>query len=267
VIVAGMAERPRSASEMASTDPMPTLDESFETLQLALVATFGHARPEFEGLPPFETMIAVLLARTLGESAWRTALDGLREAELLTPEGLAGAEVIEISDAVRKKGSSVAAETLAPIRHLARWLVEHHDGRVELLFNPDRSSGWLFGELSAIKGVGVKGANAILLHALKRPFYPVDRATYRILVRHGWLDPSAVYEEARDLLIGQIAPDLAYRVDQAESLDDRKVSELADLAHGMEQVGRRFCRATATDCAECPLEDLLPEGGPRGAED
>ncbi len=246
---------------------MPTLNEAFDDLRASLVVAFGHARAEFEGLSPFEAMIAALLARTLGETAWKTALDGLREAELLTPEAMAGAEVIEIGDAVRKKGHSVAAETLAPMRHLARWLVEHHDGRVDSLFNPDRSSGWLFGELSAIKGVGVKGADAILLHALKRPSYPVDRATYRILVRHGWLDPSAGYEEARDLLIDQVAPDLAHDLEKAESLDDRQVSELADLAHGMEQVGRRFCRATATDCAECPLEDLLPEGGPRGAED
>ncbi len=246
---------------------MPTLDEAFASLHSALVDAFGSARSDFEGLAPFEAMVAVLLSRTLGESSWRTALDGLREAELLTPEGLAEAEVIEIGDAVRKKGRSVSAETLAPLRNLARWLVDHHEGRVDSLFNPDRSSRWLFGELAAIKGVGIKGADAILLHALKRPSYPVDRATYRILIRHGWLDPSASYEEARGLLIDQIAPDLAYDMEKAESLDDREVSELADLAHGLEQVGRRFCRATTTDCGECPLEGLLPEGGPRGAED
>jgi endonuclease III related protein len=250
----------RSASDIPSTDPMPTLDEAFETMQSALVDAFGSARSEFEGLAPFEAMVAVLLSRTLGESTWRTALDGLREAELLTPGKLAEAGVIEIGDAVRQKGRSISAETLAPLRHLARWLVDHHNSRVDSLFNPDRSSRWLFGELAAIKGVGIKGADAILLHALKRPSYPVDRATYRILVRHGWLDPSASYEEARDLLMDQIAH-------EAETLDDFEINELADLAHGMEQVGRRFCRATATDCGECPLESLLPEGGPRGAED
>ena len=240
---------------------MPTLDEAFETMHSALVDAFGSAPSHFEGLAPFEAMVAVLLARTLSESNWRTALEGLREAELLTPERLAEAEVIEIGDAVRQKGRPVSAVTLAPLRHLARWLVEHHDGRVDSLFNPDRSSRWLFGELAAIKGVGIKGADAILLHALKRRSYPVDRATYRILVRHGWLDPSAGYEEARDLLMDH------GRHVQAESLDDRKISELADLAHGMEQVGRRFCRATVAHCDGCPLESLLPEGGPRGAAD
>jgi endonuclease-3 related protein len=239
---------------------MPTLDDAFETMHSALVDAFGSAPSHFEGLAPFEAMVAVLLARSLSESNWRTALDGLREAELLTPEALASAEVIEIGDAVRKKGRPVSAETLAPLRQLARWLVEHHDGRVDSLFNPDRSSGWLLGELATIKGVGIKGADALLLHALKRPAYPVDRATYRILVRHGWLDPSAGYEEARDLLRVQVAR-------EDESLDDGEVRELADLAHGLEQVGRRFCRATATDCGNCPLESLLPEGGPRGAED
>ena len=40
-------------------------------------------------------------------------------------------------------------------------------------------------------------------------------------------------------------------------------SLLIDLAHGMEQLGRRYCRAAAPRCEGCPLECLLPEGGPR----
>ena len=38
-----------------------------------------------------------------------------------------------------------------------------------------------------------------------RPTYPVDRGTYRILVRHGWIDQTAEYEEASELLSRQAA--------------------------------------------------------------
>ena len=75
----------------------------------------------------------------------------------------------------------------------------------------------------------------------------------------GSIRPPA-YDEARDLLVDRA-------VEGAAIEDDRKIHECLDLAHGMEQIGRRFCRAAATDCEECPLECLLPEGGPRGAED
>ena len=43
-------------------------------------------------------------------------------------------------------------------------------------------------ELAGIKGIGPAAADAMVLFALKRPAYPVDRATFRVLVRHGWLD-------------------------------------------------------------------------------
>jgi endonuclease-3 related protein len=205
-------------------------------------------------------MVAVLLARTLGQSSWTAALEGLDAAGLLTPDRLAEVEVVEIAEAVRDQGCSISAETLAPLRHLARGLVEHHDGCIDAFCGPDRSTQWLRGELASIKGVGIKGADAILLHALKRPSYPVDRATYRILVRHGWLDPTAAYEEARDLLVDQAARG-------SERLAEEEAGVLANLAHGMEQLGRRFCRAAAPLCDGCPLESLLPDGGPRGTED
>jgi endonuclease-3 related protein len=239
---------------------MPTLDDAFDTIRSALVAAFGRPPSAFAGLAPFEAMIAVLLARTLGESSWRAALDGLDEAGLLTPESLAQVEIIEIGDAVREKGRSIAPEKLAPLRHLARWLVDHHGGCVDSLQDPHRSTEELREELASIKGVGIKGADAILLHVLKRPSYPVDRATYRVLVRHGWLEPTATYEEARDLLID-------HTTGHADLGAGTAADSLADLAHDLDALGRRFCRAAAPHCDGCPLESLLPESGPRGALD
>jgi endonuclease-3 related protein len=134
--------------------------------------------------------------------------------------------------------------------------VEHHGGRVESLLNPDRSTDWLRGELSGIRGIGLATADAIVLFALERPSYPVDRATFRILVRHGWLDVSAGYDEARELLVG-------HAVEQGDVPDGEAADRLNDLARGMMQVGRRYCRAAAPKCEQCPLEVVLPEGGPR----
>ncbi len=59
-------------------------------------------------------------------------------------------------------------------------------------------------ELVSLKGVGLATADEILLFALDRPVFPVDRAAYRILARHGWIDASMDYDEVRELMTGVV---------------------------------------------------------------
>jgi len=232
---------------------MPTLDVAFSLVSRALVDHFGRPRSDFEDLAPFEAMVAVLLARTMGRERWKAVLDGLGEAGLLTPDRLADAELIEIVDALRIKKQAPSIKTLAPLKQLARWVVERGDAS-------DLSVARVREELAGLKGVGITGADAILLFAFERPSYPVDRASFRILVRHGWLDPTATYEEARDALTGAAAS-----AADGRDLDEARL--LIELAPGLEQVGRKFCRAAAPHCDGCPLESFLPEGGPREVND
>jgi len=244
---------------------MPTLDDAFSTVHSSLVARFGLPPALFEGLVgPFEAMSAVLLERNLGPQKAVAALGGLRESELLAPDLLAKADVVELIDAVAEQGLSISAGALAPLHRLARWLVQHHDGRIEALFDPHRSTEWLRGELASIKGIGMAGADAVLLYALKRPAYPVDRATFRVLVRHGWLDQTATYDEARDLLV-DCTSSFAYKLDERDRAEGEVLvaENLMELAYGMDQVGRRYCKAAAARCDDCPLVSLLPEGGCR----
>ena len=198
-------------------------------------------------------MVAVLLARTMGREAWKAVLDGLSEADLLTPERLADAELLEIVDALRGRKQAPSVKTLAPLKQLARWFLERGDAG-------HLSVSQLREELAGLKGIGITGADAISLFAFKRPSYAVDRASFRIMVRHGWLDPTAIYEEARDALT-----DAAASV--ADGRNQDPASLLIDLAPGLEQVGRTFCRAAAPHCDGCPLERFLPEGGPREGND
>jgi endonuclease-3 related protein len=235
---------------------MPTLDEAFPVVCDALVDYFGEFSGDFEGLDPFEAMVAVLLDRELGGTRWKAALNALAEQDLLTPLGLAEADIFEVIDILREKGVSALPGAIAPLMHVARWLVQHHGGRVDPLFDPHHSTDWLRGQLSAIKGISPVAADAMILHAMKRPSYPVDRATFRVLVRHGWLDSTETYQEVRDLLVDHAS-------DPAELRGQDPASLLRNLAGGMEQLGRRFCRAATPHCDGCPLESLLPEGGPR----
>jgi endonuclease-3 related protein len=240
---------------------MPTLDDALKAVRTAMIRQSGPVADDLEGLVPFDAMVAVVLDRALGGSRWRAALDGLGEGSLLTPDRLANAEIPEIADALREKGVGAKASSIAPLKYLARWVLEHRDtgnfpGECD---DPDELSlplGLLREELGAIKGIGPATADAIVLFALKRPSYPVDRASFRVLVRHGWLDSAATYDEARDLLVERA-------MHGADELEEKAVTALSDVSHGMELLGRKFCRAAAPHCVGCPLEHLLPEGGPR----
>ncbi len=240
---------------------MPTLDDAFEAVRTAMIRHYGPAADDFEGLAPFDAMVAVVLDRALGGARWRAAIDGLGDDGLLAPERLADAEVPEIADALSEKGVAATARAIAPLKYLARWVAGQRGTGVLLLDVDDTDKmpvplGWLREELAVIKGIGPATADAIVLFALKRPSYPVDRASFRVLVRHGWVDSTAPYDETRDLLVERA-------MNGAHEVEDQAVATLGDLSHGMEQIGRRFCRAAAPRCGGCPLEHLLPEGGPR----
>jgi endonuclease-3 related protein len=246
---------------------MATLGEAFASVHSALVERFGVPEPTYQGLDPFEAICAVLLDRTLGPQKSAAALKALRESDLLAPDRLASSDLVEMIDLMAQNGLSVSAAALAPLKRLAAWFVDHHESRIAAIFDPHRSTEWLWGELAGLKGIGAAGADAVLLYALKRPAYPVDRATFRVLVRHGWLEPTATYQEARDLVVDCAASDSGiYDERDLAEANEGLADELMDLAHGMEQVGRRYCRPAAAQCDLCPLVSFLPEGGHRQSD-
>ncbi len=242
---------------------MASLDEAFSSVHAALVERFGVPAPLVQGLDPFQAICAVLLERSLAPKQGETTLGVLRESALLVPDRLATTDLVELIDAALENGSSVKAAAIAPLQRFASWLIQHHDGQIAALFDPHRSTEWLRGELTAIKGIGAAGADAVLLYALKRPAYPVDRATYRVMVRHGWLEPSATYDEARDLVVDCAASLEGVSDERGLAANQSLTDDLIDVAHGMALIGRHYCRPAVPRCDECPLVSLLPEGGYR----
>jgi endonuclease-3 related protein len=241
---------------------MPTLDEAFDAVRTVPARQGGTEEPDRSGLAPFERAAGVLLERGPVGTRWRAALESLADENLLSPERLAQADIPEIIDALREAGIVANVRAAAPLKHLARFFL--NSGGAGFLAGDDdlasaagsMATGTLQAELAAIKGIGPATADAILLLALDRPSYPVDRASYRILIRHGWLDSTSTYEEARDLFVERA-------MNRASEVEDAAARALADLSRTLTQIGRQFCRAAGPRCDGCPLEHLLPEGGPR----
>jgi endonuclease III-like uncharacterized protein len=248
--------------------PMATLDQAFAVLRTATAGSSASAGVEGADPAPFERVAAVLLTRAAGRKKGNAALEALESSRLLSPRALAEADLFEIVDALKERGVSVQASVLAPLRNFARWVIRRGQIRFDMRDNAWRSTESLREELAAIKGIGCADADAILLYALKRPSYAVDRPTFRVLARHGWVDPGATYEEVRDLLVDRaLNHTRACGALDADAAALAAAEALLDLAAGMEQIGRRFCTAASPRCEGCPLESLLPEGGPRTFDD
>jgi endonuclease-3 related protein len=224
---------------------MPSLEESFPTLVRIPADHEGSAGPVRARAQPqaFASILGVVISRADEATRLARVVQGLEAAGLLEPEALAAAEPMEIVDALRGAGVKLPAKTATMFKRLARWFADR--GGSENLGG--RSTDMLRDELASIKGVGRATADAILLNALGRPTYPVDRGTYRILLRHGWIDVTADYDEVSQLMTRRAG---------------ERPDELARLSRGLARLAHQYCKVGAPRCTSCPLRSVLPEDGP-----
>ncbi len=221
---------------------MPSLHADFAELLLILEAEAGAPGSPF-GAGDARSVAAVFLEQVLDRKRAHRLLEVLDEAGLLEPEALANAELPELMAAVGEAGLTVTPRVLKPLSKLllqfSAWAAY---GEVSQL-----STDRLRDDLTSIPGLGAATADSILLHALGRPVFPVEKSGYRVLARHGWIDPWAGYEEASETVA---------------SASDQAPAALSAVSQGLEKVARRFCKVRAPDCQNCPLHPFLPPQGP-----
>lgn len=199
------------------------------------------------GETPFEVIVGAVLTQN---TSWRNvekAIARLREADVLSPRRLIALSQAELEELIRPAGYfRVKAERL---RRVVRWIVDRYDGRVENLSAApcDR----LRAELLAINGIGPETADSILLYALGKPVFVVDAYTKRIASRHGWIDAEADYHALQAFFTDNLPEDVG----------------LYNEYHALlVRVGKDYCRKQRPICSQCPLQELLPAGGPQIAE-
>ena len=229
---------------------MANFTESIPGIISALGEPSRPSRPILEdGTEPgtFPAIAMAFLARSGDERAVRAALNALRHNEWIKPRDLAKTDPVEVEEAFRASGAVSLVKSARLLRKLAKWFVDTFgDNEVA---GPSIATESIRDDLRSINGIGPPTADAILLHGFGRATYPVDHPTYRILLRHGWIDESTDYDEARALI-------------EAAFPDDPE--SLSKLSTHFKELGRLTCRATSAKCDRCPLKPFLPEGGPFG---
>ncbi len=150
------------------------------------------------------------------------------------------------------------AEILSPIprgpqkssvvRAVAAWWLDQFGGAL----SPEWTRGVEFyrESLRAIRGLGPATVDELLLFAAQLKVFPVNRTVLRVAIRHGWLDLPLEDEEAQSFFVRGL---------QRAEIDPREFSRL------LTKVGETHC-GREPKCDDCPLQPLLPLGGPLSPE-
>ena len=165
-----------------------------EDIYCRLFDNYGPQR-WWPGDDDFEIVVGAILTQATSWANVAKAIDNLKRAEILSPEGLRDVPIDELATLIRPSGYfNVKARRLkAFINHL--W--DNHDGSLEAMFSQDGPA--LRRELLSIYGIGEETADDILLYAANKPFFVIDAYTRRILERLDVNEGAENYAEYQQL--------------------------------------------------------------------
>ncbi len=191
----------------------------------------------------FEMIVGAMLTQNTSWKNVEKAIRNLRQADLMEPQALYNVPVEELEELLRPAGYySVKARRL---RSLLEFIIDRYNGSIKAMFRTDPAT--LREELLAVKGIGPETADSILLYAGNMPVFVVDAYTHRIFARHGWIGFDADYHQIQDYIQSSLPEDA------------RLYNEYHAL---LVYAGKHYCLKKNPKCRECPLRELLPEGGP-----
>ena len=194
------------------------------------------------GETPFEVMVGAMLVQNTAWKNTEKAIRNLADHDLLSPDALYEVPEEELADLIHSAG--YYRTKARRLRNLLKLVVEGYDGSLQDMFQTGLTD--LRENLLSVNGVGPETADSILLYAAELPSFVVDTYTHRVLARHGWIGFDAGYD--------QIKEHFEYGLDQDVGLYNEYHALLV-------RVGHLHCRKTPR-CENCPLQELLPDGGP-----
>jgi len=143
---------------------------------------------------------------------------------------VASASRSAVARAIREGG--LAAQKAATIKAVMRRL--RREGAYSLEFLRGASAGEIEGELTAVKGVGVKTARLVVLFGFGRPVFVVDTHVHRVTRRLGLISERCTREKAH-VLLDELVP------------DPKKYSGHMNIIRH----GRQVCHARSPVCEGC----------------
>ncbi len=191
------------------------------------------------GDTPFEVMVGAVLTQNTNWTNVEKAITNLKEAGVLTLEGLSSLEPGRLAGLIRPAGYyNIKAGRLG---NLLRMINEQWEGDLDCFFS--QSTDTIRKSLVATKGIGPETTDSIALYAAGRPVFVVDAYTFRILGRHGLAEEDMGYFDLQELFMDNLPPE----------------AELFNEFHALlVRLGKLCCKKTKPKCEGCPAYDWLP---------
>ena len=201
----------------------------------------AHCGPQhwWPGESAVEVVIGAILTQSTNWVNVDKALDNLKRAAVLNPEGLAALSVERLAELIRPSG--YYRQKARKVRAFLDVLVNEYDGDLNRLLALEVAA--LRRLLLAVHGIGPETADSIILYAAGKPVFVVDAYTRRIFARLGLCPPVGRYEHLQALFMDHLPPDVP----------------LFNEFHALlVRLGKDVCRKRQPRCAACPLRDTCP---------
>lgn len=197
---------------------------------------FASLRVAKEEPDSFRILVVTILSQNCTDVASLRAFYTLDKQVGVNAFNLSRARAGKIAKAIHDAG--LHRQKARALKRLSLILVDRHHGSLgDILSNQLDQSRSMLQELPK---VGPKTAD-VLLSVLGQPTVSVDTHVDRVSKRLGLVRPKARYEEVRASLMALFQP------------EEYRTVPLLFMA-----LGRKFCKARAPLCPQCPVEKFCP---------
>lgn len=189
------------------------------------------------GETPFEVIVGAILTQSTAWANVEQAISNLKQAGILSLEGLRRIPDDRLAELIRPSGyfNAKARKLKAFVERVGN----AHNGSLDELFASEIPD--LRVELLSIHGIGPETADSIILYAAGKPVFVIDAYTQRIMDRLGLNPAPGKYQRLQSLFMDNLP------------LDERLFNEYHAL---FVRHGKDVCRKSRPDCPGCCLRDL-----------
>lgn len=180
-----------------------------------------------------ECAIGAILTQNTSWNNVEKAIINIKSVMDITIENLSVLSTNELSLLIRPSG--FYKQKAKRIKRLIEFINNQYEGKIENMEHENLKS--LRAGLLSINGIGPETADCILLYVVNKPVFVIDKYTYRLLYRHGFIVRETSYSEMQNLFM--------------ENLENR--SGLFGEFHALiVEVGKNHCKKRAI-CEDCPI--------------
>ena len=202
-----------------------------------LLKTYRMPKRTASSEDPFKTLMVTIISQNTNDRNTARAFENLTNKFKITPEALANAKKKEIEESLKVAG--LYRNKAKTIKRISKTILKQYQGDLKpILSLPIEEAREM---LMQFPGVGPKTADVVLLFCAKQNTIPVDTHVNRVSKRLGLAPDNGDYETVRKALQSIFEP------------KDYLPVHVLLILHG-----RKYCKARAPMCKECPINKFCP---------